>query len=258
MNLRETFKTFESYTDSDISQITEGSKFKDTMVPWNHLNKPISIGQCLHLYKLLGATDVHDFAIRYLESGEELCTLLNERPKTEHRILKRLHGRTEDEFLVVADKFLNKLDSNLYSLEDVILYMWIRMFYQTSIGFQREVQTQRALKIQYPEFQFKESSAELDLEYGIDLECYQGSQLICGIQVKPESYYFGQSPNTQSAKFQNAVKHQRYSNVYQVPVTYAIATSSGELVKVYTSTEPRTFHQFDYDHPELEQFNPFN
>lgn len=258
MNLRTTFETFSRYSEETIEEIKEGSKFKDTMTPWNHLNKPITIGQCLHLYKLLGATNSHDFAIKYLDSGDELQALLKERPKSEHPILKKLHGRTEAEFLNVAHKFLAKLDSTQYTLEEVILYMWLRMFYQTNTGAQRERLTRQALRVKFPHFYFKESSAELDTNYGIDLECYQGDQLICGIQIKPESYYFGQSPNTQSAKYQNATKHQRYSNHYQVPVKYVIATEEGELVKIYTSSEPQTFRLLDYEHPQLLNFNPFD
>ena len=258
MNLRTRFETFGQYSEETISEIKEGSKFKETMAPWNHLNKSITIGQCLHLYKLLGATNSYDFSIKYLDSGEELQALLKERPKSEHQILKKLHGRTEAEFLSVAHKFLAKLDPTQYTLEDVILYMWVRMFYQTDIGAQRERLTRQALHTKFPYFQFKESSANLDTAYGIDLECYKGDRLVCGLQIKPESYYMGQSPNTLSAKYQNAIKHQTYSNQYQVPVKYVIATEEGVLLKIYTSTEPRTFHQLDYEHPQLLAFNPSN
>ena len=257
MNLRTTFEQFSHYSDDVIEDIIEGSKFKDTITPWNHLNKPISVGQCLQLYKLLGATSTHDFAMRYLDSGEELQRLLLERPKSEHQILKKLHGRTEAAFLAHAHKFLNKLDPARYTLEEVVLYMWIRLFYQTHVGAHREKLAKRTLQTIYPRFRFKEGSAELDTDYGIDLECYQGKQLICGLQVKPESYYFGRSPNTQGAKFQNMEKHQKYSDDFQVPVCYVIATQKGEVLKIYTSTEPRTFHQLDYEHPHLQQFNNY-
>lgn len=258
MNLRTTFESFSRYSVEAIEEITEGSKFKDTITPWNHLNKPISVGQCLQLYKLLGASSPQDFAMRYLDSGEELERLLIERPKSEHSILKKLHGRTEEQLLIVAHKFLKKLDPTRYTLDDVVLYLWIRLFYQTHVGAHRELLAKQALQELYPHVRFQESSAELDANYAIDLECYQGEQLICGIQVKPESYYFGRSPNTQGAKFQNREKHQKYSDTFQVPVCEVIATQQGEVLKIYTTAEPRTFHQLDYVHPQLTTFNPFD
>lgn len=59
---------------------------------------------------------------------------------------------------------------------------------------------------------------EFDYEFAVDYEMFNNGKLICGIQIKPNSYVVSNAPYVRAAREANRKKNENYSQKYGVKV----------------------------------------
>lgn len=90
----------------------------------------------------------------------------------------------------------------------------------------REANTVKRLESEFTGCRIVEVSADSDYHYAVDREVYAGDELICAIQIKPESYNWN-APYIQNAKNANMQKNAAYAKRHNVPVFTIISKSNG-------------------------------
>jgi len=77
-----------------------------------------------------------------------------------------------------------------YSLEECIEWEYNLFVINSLIGNKMEQEAIKKLKEKLPYLEIKESSDKEDEDFRVDLIVKNGNEIVCGIQVKPESFNF--------------------------------------------------------------------
>lgn len=128
--------------------------------------------------------------------------------------------------LVEAVNFMSakyKIDKS-----DAAEYVHFRIVGQTWNGMQYELRCINTLNEYFPNLRFEKTSYEIDEQYCTDWEAYS-DKLLFGIQVKPESYIYMNSPYQQKAKENHEAQIESYKERFNVP-HYFVYYSDGKMV----------------------------
>lgn len=231
--------------------------FERTNGFWNNLmlNDPWSVGYVTTLIEMRTFDNKEDCESFYYELGEERDSKIS-------RLSIELQNKINDEQLVVKNKGeiynlswdIKNLNYNygrtkqqiakkgtllfkhaqaqgvIISKEDCVEAVRYRTICQTWNGvIVRERNTIRTLKSKFPELDFVSTSGDFDHKYAVDYEIKSNNELICGIQIKPKSY-FGNAPYLRKAQTANARKNQEYKNQCGKTVFNVISKANGEIL----------------------------
>lgn len=226
--------------------------FKKTNVIWNkhNLNSSYFLGNLMCLIQLSNAKSPKEFEEWYLKDGEQRDLFLLTIPKKIKEILNNItlpkkttikstyyqintkHGRTKKYLQDLTYCFYNLIlkehpdwDINII---DVKNFVYIRIFYETYLGYQRENLTLKKLQYLYPYLTFVKTNEDFDIKYAVDVEVYSNKELICGLQIKSLKHKsLNKKTVLHNTKKLNNKKNTNYKRDYQKDVYYVFSEING-------------------------------
>lgn len=210
-------------------------KFRSTNAIWNEmkLNSPMSVGYVTNLIESRSFETKEEWRDFYYESGKQRLELLKNKGYNKEFSLN--FGRTEEELREYGKKMFLEIQRRgnplQITLPECVFMVKYRVMGETWNGvIMREKNTVETLYRYLPMLSFVKVDGEADYKYGIDYEVYQGTQLVCAIQIKPLSYEKGSSPEILKAKHANKTKNELYMNEKGVPVHYIYSKIDGSVI----------------------------
>ena len=116
------------------------------------------------------------------------------------------------------------------SLDELTCYEYtkFRVLGQTWNGMLTEISLINELQEKFPNVEFKKADYDLDENYFTDWEAYSKGKLFLGLQVKPITYKFMNTPYQNQAKLNHDVQRTKYKNEFKVP-HFLIYYDNGKL-----------------------------
>lgn len=221
------------------------NKYRSTNQIWNSLglNKAWSVGYTSKLIKDKNFKSKEEWYNYYFDSGEKRLKELNKLTKETNNIdrikeLNYYYGRTKHEISQKGSLLYSEIvkQGNPKSLtEKECQYIaFYRVVAETWNGIIcRELNTIENLKNKLKERGFYDvliidTSAKFDYTYGIDFEIYHEGNVICGLQIKPESYLKNNILLT-SVKSINDQKNKEYKVKYKRDIIYIYSDYNGDI-----------------------------
>jgi len=106
--------------------------------------------------------------------------------------------------------------SNL-SLDVCFDYVKFRVLGQTWNGMLNEINLILELKDEFPNIDFKKADYDLDENYFTDWEAYSNNKLFLGLQIKPITYMYMNTPYQNQAKLNHERQRTNYKEKFKVP-----------------------------------------
>ena len=227
-------------------------KFSSTNGMWNSLmlNAPWSVGYVSTLIELQSWQSKEEWEEFYYRSGEQRQALLgdNRDPldnfsliRTDREAVNKLswdvknlntqYGRTKEDLKRKAEVLYAAVRNNGHglTLEECEECVRFRVICETWNGIiLRENNTIEVLTARFPMLSFEKTSGEIDHTYAVDFEVFRAGSLICGIQIKPQSYTWD-APYIAKARTANKAKNAAYTKLKGVPVFDIISKTNGEI-----------------------------
>lgn len=114
-----------------------------------------------------------------------------------------------------------KSDAKDYSYTDLANFLDYKLFEETIQGIKKEEKAQEIVK--RCGFTIVEPNEKEDVKLGIDFKCYKDNILKCLIQVKPHTFFLGNSNEPLKRDRIAALKKEKKAKeTYNVPVVYLI------------------------------------
>lgn len=225
-------------------------KFRSTNGIWNELmlNDPWSVGYVSTLIESQQWESKEQWENFYYQSGAERAELLGANAATLNNFsliksnpnkvrslswasknLNTQYGRTQNDLMERAKELYQNVKDNGYglTLEECYECVRFRVICETWNGIiVRENNTIANLKNMFPNLEFRKSDGQKDHQYAVDYEVFKNGNLLCGLQIKPQSYTWN-TPYLQKARYANAQKYEAYRQAFGVPVYTVISSSKG-------------------------------
>lgn len=114
----------------------------------------------------------------------------------------------------VSEKIMEieKLD-----LETCFNYTKFRVLGQTWNGILNEIDLIDVLRKEFPNIEFRKADYDLDENYFTDWEVYSNGKLILGLQIKPITYMYMNTPYQNQAKLNHEQQMIKYKEKFRVP-----------------------------------------
>jgi len=106
--------------------------------------------------------------------------------------------------------------SNL-SLDVCFDYVKFRVLGQTWNGMLNEINLILELKDGFPNIDFKKADYDLDENYFTDWQAYSNNKLFLGLQIKPITYMYMNTPYQNQAKLNHERQRTNYKEKFKVP-----------------------------------------
>ena len=221
-------------------------KFESTNGIWNQLmlNDPWSVGYVTTLIESKIFKSKEDWESFYYSSGEQrnnqlsklpqdISNKLNdeqlvridkpqiERMEWDMKNLNYQFGRTKEQFNIKGNILFKEAQKRNIEIseEECIEAVRYRTVCQTWNGVViREQRTIALLKQIFPSIIFEKTIGEFDYEFAVDYQLNYKGKLICGIQIKPNSYVVSNAPYVRAAREANRKKNESYIQKYGVRV----------------------------------------
>lgn len=227
-------------------------KFSSTNAKWNALmlNDPWSVGYVSTLIELQSWQSKEEWEEFYYRSGEQRQALLGDNSdilddfsliRTNRAAVDNLpwdvknlntqYGRTREDLKRKAEVLFAVVRNNGHglTLEECEECVRFRVICETWNGIiLRENNTIRVLTAHFPMLSFEKTSGEIDHTYAVDFEVFHSGSLICGIQIKPQSYTWN-APYIVKARTANRAKNAAYTMLKGVPVFDIISKTNGAI-----------------------------
>lgn len=227
-------------------------KFSSTNGMWNKLmlNDPWSVGYVSTLIELQSWQSKEEWEEFYYQSGEQRQALLGDNRdlldnfsliRTDKAAINKLpwdvknlntqYGRTREDLKRKAEVLYASIRNNGHglTLEECEECVRFRVVCETWNGIiLRENNTIGVLTDRFPMLSFEKTSGEIDHTYAVDFEVFRAGSLICGIQIKPQSYTWN-APYIVKARTANKAKNAAYTKLKGVPVYDIISKTNGEI-----------------------------
>lgn len=208
----------------------QDDRFAKTNSIWcdKKFNNPFNVGQTMLLVQ--GCKTRDEWCEKYIRSGLERKSLLKEKKLQNY---DTQYGRTLEDLgsiAVVLRDEASKIGVEL-SLEEALATVVIRVVDDTWIGYERELSIFLDIST-CTHLDVKHTSIQDDISYAVDGMLRDGDTLVCGIQIKPESYR-AETPYLKKAKEINKQKNELFKGNYGVPVLYAYYDTKDGFVNKY-------------------------
>lgn len=240
---------------SEFINNLDATKFRLTNAKWNdlRLNDPWSVGYVSTLIESIVFSSKEDWENFYYNSGTERNQVLSQHTQeTQNKLndfmlkynnpseierldwsLKNLnfqYGRTQDQLSHKGEILHREINSVNISVNECIEAVRFRTICETWNGIIiRERNTINVLNDSLQDSEFKKVDGSFDHKYAVDYELFIESNLICGIQIKPESYTRNVS-YINKARTANRNKNQLYKNDFAKNVYDVIARTDGTII----------------------------
>lgn len=123
----------------------------------------------------------------------------------------------------------NKLIELTNLSEDICFdYVKFRVLGQTWNGMLNEINLIYELKDEFPNIDFKKADYDLDENYFTDWEAYSNDKLFLGLQIKPITYMYMNTPYQNQAKLNHERQRTNYKEKFKVP-HFLIYYENGKL-----------------------------
>ncbi len=103
------------------------------------------------------------------------------------------------------------------SYDNCFKYAKFRILGQTWNGMLNEIDLINELKQEFPNIEFKKAPYNLDENYFTDWEAYTNGKLFLGLQIKPITYQYMNTPYQNQAKLNHEAQRQKYKDEFKVP-----------------------------------------
>lgn len=238
--------------DIFINEIPK-DKFSSTNELWNKLglNKAWSVGYTTSLIKQKKFKNKEEWYSYYFQSGEdrlreinklskEEINLLNGKYQSKDNELNKLnfnYGRTKAEIAQKGVILYNAIveEGNPYNLTEseckyIAYYRVVCETWNGVIG--RELATKENIIKHFGkkgyEIGFIDTTGAFDYAYGVDFEIYYEGNIVCGLQIKPESYK-ANTTYLDKAKKINKEKNDKYKHKFGRNVHYVYSSHTGYI-----------------------------
>ena len=211
-------------------------KFRATNAPWNDmgLNSRNNIGTVTKL--------ISEKVFKNKEEWEEYYYE---------------HGRSKEYLAGVGKRLYDEVRSTVdISLEECIECVRYRTVCETWNGIMlREPNTIKTLQtITNNKFDFRKTEGDFDCDYAVDFEMFNGDELLCGLQIKPESYYSEEEYLLKARKI-NEKKNKKYEQKFNVEVFTITAIHTDDFKRIRKSFSHLKFFWFFFGKMPLETGN---
>lgn len=246
--------------------ILSKEKLAATNKLWNQMgfNRAWMVGRTSSLIQNATFKSKEEWKQYYFSTGERRLKKLEKINKKDRIVLKSFdiedsfkcsskrinqinvnYGRTRIELNHYADVLYgciiatgNSLKITRAECRYLVLY---RVIGETWNGMIREVNTMDVLKETFgQEYSFEKTSGKKDVIYEVDIEVFHKRKLVCGLQVKPQSYrgYFNGKEEVLAL---NKEKNDLYTKEKNVPVIYVYSKVNGEIINKEVIKEIENF-----------------
>lgn len=184
-------------------------KFRLTNGPWNELklNSPESVGYVSKLVESRPFSNKEEWEEFYYNNV-----------------------RTQEQLAEKGEMLFKSVKSLGITLEECFKAVRFRVVCETWNGIIiRERNTMIKLSLLFPDFSFWKTDGEFDYKYAVDYEVYLNEVLLCGLQIKPQSYEYDNS-YVNLAREANKKKNKEYFDLKGVPVLDVISHSAGDIL----------------------------
>jgi len=131
--------------------------------------------------------------------------------------------------ITILKEVTNKLIELTNLSEDVCYdYTKFRVLGQTWNGMLNEINLIEELKQEFPNIDFKKADYDLDENYFTDWEAYSNDTLFLGLQIKPITYKYMNTPYQNKAKLNHERQRTNYKEKFKVP-HFLIYYENGKL-----------------------------
>ena len=246
-------------------------KFRSTNAKWNELmlNDPWSVGYVSTLIEAENWKNKEEWEQAYYASGEERNKYIEQNEtRLGHKLeyfnnitipynkanyyslswdIKNVNtqrGRTKEDFAAKGKILYEAVKDYGFgiTLDECIECVRYRVICETWNGIiLRENNTVATLRKMFPILNFVKVDGEMDHTYAVDFEVYKNEELVCAIQVKPNSYSQNKAPYIVKAREANAKKYAAYKKKYGVSVLTVFSTSKGDILNNEVLADIRAF-----------------
>ena len=228
-------------------------KFKSTNSIWNelHLNSPWLIGYVSEIIKQKKFKSKEEWKEFYFNSGQERKKIINSLHKSEQDILngkylkssfEKKHinlymGRTKIEIGKLGSELYRKLEENGNELNiterECQFIAYFRVVCETWNGVVfREAKTKATILEHFrkanKQILLIDTFGDFDTKYAVDFELYHDGKIVCGLQIKPNSYKHCKNIHVEAFNL-NKKKNEDYTNKYNRPVFYIYSNTDGYI-----------------------------
>lgn len=235
------------------------NKFRSTNAMWNslRLNDPWSVGYVSSLIEIYNWESKEQWENFYYAAGEKRNQYINENftnnnlynlnffnditvsyDRYKYRNLdidiKNINtqtGRTKEDLYNKGLILYDAVKDNGFHLtiDECFECVRHRVICETWNGIiVRENNTISKLKSLFPTLSFIKSDGEMDHKYAVDYQVYNKNNLICAIQIKPQSYTYNTS-YIEKARHTNIKKYALYKEMSGRDVITVISKLNGEI-----------------------------
>lgn len=142
------------------------------------------------------------------------------------------HGRSKEYLAGVGKKLYDGVKSTVdVSLDECIETVRFHVICETWNGIIiTEANTIKMLSLIIDnKFVFNNTDGDFDCDYAVDFEMIDGDKLLCGIQIKPESYW-GDEDYLIDARDINEKKNEKYEQKFGVEVFTITGNKYGQIL----------------------------
>lgn len=234
-------------------------KFRSTNPKWNELmlNDPWSVGYVSTLIEIANWKNKEDWEETYYASGQMRNRFIEQNAKSlgytkdffnditipynkqryyalnwDIKNINTQRGRTKEDLKEKGKILYEAVKGNGYdlTLDECVECVRFRVICETWNGIiLREHNTKNTLQQLFSTLIIKKTLGEIDYAYAVDLELFKGGKLLCGVQVKPQSYTKN-APYIIKARNANEAKYKLYREKFGVPVFTIISNTKGEVL----------------------------
>jgi hypothetical protein len=131
--------------------------------------------------------------------------------------------------ITILKEVTNKL-IELTNLSEAVCYGYVkfRVLGQTWNGMLNEINLIEELKQEFPNIDFKKADYDLDENYFTDWQAYSNDKLFLGLQIKPITYMYMNTPYQNQAKLNHERQRTNYKEKFKVP-HFLIYYDNGKL-----------------------------
>jgi len=239
----------------------------DAILRGLYLNDPWSIGKLSNIIELRAFETKEDWEAFYFRMGDIRVKELSRLDREEVEVLENdllanydaevidnlswqlkninyQNGRTVEQLKKKANTLKDYaakqgIETTADECYQVIHYSVIGSTWNEAVT--RVENTIVTLKERFPKVTFIKKDGEFDRKYAVDFELHKKKELLCGIQIKPASYFRSFSPYIKRAKAIAAIKNQEYRQKHGRPVLEVISTSEGAILNHTILQELETY-----------------
>lgn len=153
------------------------------------------------------------------------CLYRQYKPKDEEEFKRLYLKEYSEEYNDVILKL--KTDVKEYSYSDLVNFLDKKLFTNTIEGIKKELKAQEIIK--NSGYKVEQPNENDDVKLGIDFKCFKDNKLKFLIQVKPHTFFIGNTNESLVRDRKKAIEKERLAkSKYKVPVIYLVYNKNND------------------------------